>query len=61
MNQHCFQVGHAADATIGTLAEMLAANADDQALCEWLTSAKPGDEFLDGEGVVCLDDPAELA
>ena len=35
---------------------MLAANADDAGFCEWLCNAKPGDEFPEGEGCVCLED-----
>jgi hypothetical protein len=54
-----FQVGHAANGVIGTLDEMLAANKDDESFCEWLRTAKPGDEHPDGEGCVCLESPQE--
>jgi len=33
------------DGTSYTLAEMLAANADDRDLCEWLVNATPGERF----------------
>lgn len=48
-----FAVGDACAPTRYTLAEMLAANADDEALCEWLKSARVGDEFDSGMGEPC--------
>ena len=37
-----------------TATEMLDANADDQALCGWIRSAKAGDYFPDGAGCRCV-------
>lgn len=55
---HCFQVGNAANGVVATLADLLKDNAEDHDLCAWASQAKPGDEYMDGEGVVCLDDAA---
>ena len=45
--QRLFEV---AGAATYSLQEMLAANRDDESLCDWLRQAEPGDEFRDGEG-----------
>ena len=37
-----------------TLQQMLEGNADDEALCEWLQAARPGDYFPDGLGCRCV-------
>lgn len=38
------------DGVTYTLQQMLEGNADDEALCEWLQAARPGDYFPDGLG-----------
>jgi hypothetical protein len=55
--QRLFEV---AGAATYSLQEMLAANRDDEALCDWLRQAEPGDEFRDGEGCACVA-PVEAA
>ncbi len=44
------------DGSVSTLAEMLAANAEDEHVCEWLRAARPGDVFdeFHGEYVECV-------
>lgn len=42
------------DGATYTLQQMLAANADDEALREWLEAARPGDWFPDGAGCRCV-------
>ena len=38
-----------------TLQQMLESNSDDEALCEWLEAARPGDWFPDGAGCRCVE------
>lgn len=38
-----------------TLQQMLEGNSDDEALCEWLEAARPGDWFPDGAGCRCVE------